>query len=182
MCVILASPSRQFRPSLQTLKACARANPHGSGLAWVQSPRAVCWVKALCVEAIHDHLLSMSGPVVVHFRIATVGVVCDRLCHPFPIGPRAEARLFGSARSVLFHNGTWSAWRDYAARQGIRLAGPVSDSRVAAVRAHLHGFESLATITSRFAMLSASRGLRLLGEWSKVDGVRFSNLRWQDWQ
>ena len=36
MCVILVSPPKA-RPSLSTLQQCAAANPHGGGIAWVES-------------------------------------------------------------------------------------------------------------------------------------------------
>jgi len=177
MCVIIASSGRKYRPDLDTLDACAKQNPDGSGLAWVQDGE-VHYLKGLSPAGIADSLSTLSGPVIVHFRIATVGGKRAELCHPFPIAPRPAAKRYGRARSVLFHNGTWSAWREFADVQELDLQGPVSDSRVAAAAVHHHGFHWLRQIPSRFAMLSVRDGIKLLGDWRQIDGLWFSNDYW----
>lgn len=51
MCVILVSPPKA-RPSLQTLRRCAEANPHGGGIAWIEEG-LVQYIKTDDVREIH---------------------------------------------------------------------------------------------------------------------------------
>jgi len=68
---------------------------------------------------------------VIHFRIASVGGVCQQLRHPFPITLKAGLEPRGRAKAVLFQNGTWVGWRDavdFAVREGRRQ--PVGEMSV----------------------------------------------------
>jgi len=177
MCVIVTSPDSKHRPSLATLEACERTNPHGSGVAWVQHNR-VQWLKGLSAAAIAELLEVIEGPAVVHFRIASVGGVKAALCHPFPVSPTSPLKPYGQAGTVLFHNGHWSDWRDFAEEHDIKLAGPVSDTRIIAVGVHRLGRKLLRKIPCRFVMFS-KRGVERFGDWSEVEGCYFSNLYWQ---
>jgi hypothetical protein len=179
MCVIVTSPDSKHRPSLETLRACQSANPHGSGFAWVEGKR-VAYLKGLPAELMHDSLRDLRGPVVMHFRIATVGPRTLQLCHPFPVSELPAAKRYGHAKAVLFHNGTWSGWRYYMEQARLKLSGPVSDSRVAAAVVHQLGFDALSAIPCRFAMLDASsRRISMLGDWRKYrDGCSYSNMHW----
>lgn len=178
MCVIIASPDRQHRPSLATLTACERRNPHGSGLAWLQSKKAH-WLKGLSAESIHDLLGVLKGPVVIHFRIATVGGRRPSLCHPFPISSSVPLKPHGQSAAVLFQNGHWSDWEQFAAKADLALDGPVSDTRIAAAGVHQFGPKLLARIEgSRFAILT-SGGYTLFGGWQEIGKCHFSNLQWQ---
>jgi len=177
MCVIIACPTRK-RPSLEILKACERANPHGSGLAWVQK-KMVYYIKGLSASAIDENLSCLKGPVVIHFRIATVGGPKPELCHPFPVSKAAAGKTYGHARSVLFHNGHWSDWLQFVEEHGVELDGPISDTRVAAVASAMFGFSWLTNIPNRFALLSARKGIRFIGDWREHKGVYYSNDVWQ---
>lgn len=97
MCVILASANRETRPTIATLRLCADQNPHGSGIAWVQHNK-VQWMKGLSVEGIDALLEIIEGPVVIHFRYATVGGKRPSLCHPFPISPTSPLKPYGQSR------------------------------------------------------------------------------------
>lgn len=179
MCVIITSPGREERPSLRQLELCERANPHGSGLAWLEG-RMVRYAKHATAREIHRHLRSVAGPVIVHFRIASVGGIRPELCHPFPVTHRAELRDSGRARAVLFHNGTW---REYSrVQQKLQLTfgrrEPVSDTRVAASVVARFGFDWLRGADyCRWAYMNGD-GILRLGRWSKIGGCHYSNLHW----
>ena len=181
MCVILVSPPKA-RPSLSTLQQCAAANPHGGGIAWVESG-LVQYLKTDDVRRIHRTSQHAKGDVVVHFRIASVGGVCAELRHPFPVTGRAGLSDRSSAPAVLFQNGTWSDWRDAVARAealGHKApSGKMSDARAAAWLCHVHGrHEWLKEVGwSRWVYLNA-RELVLYGDWKEREGMRFSNLHW----
>lgn len=177
MCVIITSSKRHNRPSIEILRACAEANDDGSGLAWVQN-KEVHYIKGMGVEQIHKSIQQVDGEVVIHFRIASVGGVHPRLCHPFPITQFPEAKEYGKASAVLFHNGTWHLWERWAKEVGLELDGPVSDSRVAAAYVEEYGFEALGKTGSRWAMLEKNGDVSHLGEWWTVDGNYYSNTFW----
>lgn len=179
MCVVITSPGREERPSLRQLELCERANPHGSGIAWVKG-RFAMYQKGLSVREIHRHLMKTEGPAVIHFRIASVGRVCPELCHPFPVTHRAELQPVGRARSVLFQNGTWPEYAKWRDQLGISYGKrePVSDTRVAASLVARFGFDWLKRAEfCRWVLLDAD-GIQRIGKWSKVEGCHYSNLHW----
>lgn len=178
MCVIIACPNEKKRPSLEILQACEKANPHGGGFAW-REKGMVRYLKGLNAGAIHKGLSLVDGPVIIHFRIATVGGRKAELCHPFPVSKIAKAKTAGRARAVLFHNGTWRDWGSFVENYGLRLKRDmVSDTRVAAIACSMFGFEWLKKIPNRFAVLS-KRGIRIVGDWKESDGIHYSNLDWR---
>ncbi|MHC1763602.1 MAG: hypothetical protein AB9869_04745 [Verrucomicrobiia bacterium] len=182
MCVILVCP-KDRRPDLNTLQLCHEANPHGAGIAW-RDGGAVEWLKTNDVETIHDLAHLLRGEIVIHFRIASVGGVCDALRHPFPCTGKASLKDRGRTGAVLFHNGTWTSYREALIREnsiGHRPpVGEMSDSRAAAWLCHLHGHEYLERIGgwSRFVYFAAHETV-LYGDWKESGGIRFSNLNWQ---
>lgn len=181
MCVIITTPERHQRPSLSQLQLCEQTNRHGSGLAWIEGTK-VRYEKQLTVTEIHASLKKISGPAIVHFRIASVGRVTPELCHPFPVRHAAELDLAGHARSVLFHNGTWSEWSRYRDHFGISFPRkePVSDTRVAAALVARFGFEWLDRAAyCRWALLSKREGIQRIGQWVKVGHCHFSNDYWR---
>lgn len=180
MCVIITTTERRARPSLQDLERCATTNPHGSGLAWLDGGR-VHYLKGLGPDDIHRRLRATSGPAIVHFRIASVGAVCDELRHPFPITHRTELKASGRAKSVLFHNGTWTEWTQAVKKYGIEFpkGEPVSDTRAAAALVARFGFEWLENWKyCRWAQLDAG-GIHRIGSWSRRSrSCYYSNLYW----
>jgi len=178
MCVILVCPPG-IRPDTKTLKACQKANPHGAGVGWRQRGR-VHWMKNLGAEEVGELLPQLDGELVIHFRWASVGGVNPRLCHPFPVDRGAETKLSGTAKTLLFHNGTWRSHKsalDYIEREQERqIKGPVSDSRVIALLvAHTRNPDILGQIEGRF-VLFGSKETRVYGNWQDWAGMRCSNL------
>ena len=180
MCVILIAPPK-LRPDRATLEACHRANPHGAGLAW-RADGTVHYRKSDDVAEIHRLAERAAGEVVIHFRIATVGGARPELRHPFLVTGRSGLAEGGTAKAVLFQNGTWTGWKDAIAKavaDGHRApVGPMSDARAAAWLSHLYGPGYLAALEpSRWVFFTATETI-LHGHWHARDGLRFSNLNW----
>ena len=178
MCVIIVCPP-QVRPGLAALMACAASNPHGAGVAW-RAKGEVRWSKNLGPVEVHQLVSKLKGEVVIHFRWASVGGVSAELCHPFPVNNTAQTSLVGKAPRVLFHNGTWSGFKDalgYIEKQEKRkVGGPISDSRVMALLVnHLHDPDLLNSVEGRFVLMGATK-TSLFGEWREWNGMRCSNL------
>jgi len=187
MCVILVCPTK-VRPSREILDACHQANPHGAGVAWRDGGK-VKWFKDLNPEELARLLPLLPGEIVIHFRLASVGGVDPKLCHPFPITPQATVRRSGQARAVLFHNGTWGGWREtYRAMPRHCLSsGPLSDSRVAAALVELNGMDVLDDLPGRYVVFDRDF-TELFGDWQRWQGMKVSNRHFthhlrrpQDW-
>ena len=177
MCVILVCPE-EVRPSPEVLYACHEANPHGAGLAWREGGR-VRWQKNLTTGEVVTLLKKLEGEVVIHFRWASVGGVDARLCHPFPITPKASVSLSGMAESVLFHNGTWSGYVDALMRLEQHRkeplpTSPMSDTRAAALVIHTTGPDALHKLPGRWVWMNAQE-TRLYGAWEEWRGMQVSN-------
>ena len=180
MCVILIAPPKA-RPELSTLEACARANPHGGGIAW-RAGGLVHYRKTDDVGEIHDLAHRAKGEIVIHFRIASIGGVCPELRHPFPVTTRAALSDAGTAKAVLFQNGTWSDWRHAVAEaeaEGHKPpVGRMSDARAAAWLTHIHGDDFLAELEPSRWVLYGSKETTVLGRWHQRGRFQFSNLHW----
>ncbi len=175
MCVILVCPEN-VRPDRATLDACHRANPHGAGVAWREDGK-VRWFKGLEPEGIEPLIAELSGEIVIHFRLASVGEVTPKLCHPFPITACATTRMSGHALAALFHNGTWSNWRETLRRmpRHHRPDGLMSDTRVAASLVDLCGMDVLDRLPGRWVFFDRDF-TELYGDWREWCGMKASNL------
>jgi len=158
------------------LRACEKANPHGAGVAWREQGK-VRWFKNLSAEDVIALLPDLTGEVVIHFRLASVGGVDPFLCHPFPITPIAPLSIEGKALRVLFHNGTWHEWESGLEQlDEDSIEGPLSDSRVMAML--LSGVikqKELRTISGRWVLFGA-KTTRVYGKWKTWQGMNCSNL------
>ena len=177
MCVILVC-AKNVRPSRDVLYACHAANPHGAGVAWREGGR-VRWGKNLGPGKLSVLLPKLEGEIIVHFRWASVGGVDGRLCHPFPITPKANVSLSGNAESVLFHNGTWGGYADALMRLEQHRdeplpTRPMSDTRAAALIVHTTGPNTLHKLPGRWVWMNAER-TQLYGQWEQWGGMLVSN-------
>ena len=177
MCVILVCP-KKVRPSKDVLYACHAANPHGAGVAWRENGK-VRWQKNLGPGKLMTLLKKLDGEVVIHFRWASVGGVDPRLCHPFPVTPRANVSLSGATESVLFHNGTWGGYAEALERLSqttdVKLPGaPMSDTRAAALLVHATQPDVLNRLPGRWVWMNAGE-TKLFGQWQNWGGMKVSN-------
>ncbi len=186
MCVILICPPK-VRPSRRLLELCELGNPHGAGIAWREAGM-VHWFKTDTLDQIELLARRKAGEIVIHFRIASVGGVTPALRHPFPVSPRAGLATAGSARTVLFQNGTWLGWQEAlerAGKAGLEIpGGEWSDTRAAALLAHGTTAAERAEFFGQVASPSrwvwfAARGTETFGQWHEAEGIRFSNLNWK---
>jgi len=132
MCVIIAC--RDKFPDLETLEQAEEHNKDGGGVAWVEDNK-VKFLKGLNSATINRMIKKekLTLPCIIHFRICTVGGVCDELTHPFPINKTASTKINGKVDSVLFHNGSYNNWDELLLKtvtnQGLKIPkGKWSDS------------------------------------------------------
>lgn len=192
MCVIVVCEKRY--PTDKELEMFEDENPDGAGVAWREAGR-VRFVKGLDAEALGRMrpFLEARLPVVLHFRIATVGGKLPQLCHPFPLdGPEPREVMGGVADRVLFHNGTWTDWYDYFADSLDQdpwkwkhvVRGDWSDSRfMAGLLADQPEFiEQPGTgLEHQRLVLMDKDEVACYGTWHDYEGLRVSNLSFQRW-
>ena len=147
-------------------------------MAWRAKGR-VRWLKNASVSDLLRELPKIRGEVVIHFRWASVGGVDARLCHPFPVTPRANVSLSGNADAVLFQNGTWGGYKDALMRlEAVRKTplptAPMSDTRAAALVVHTTGPDVLHKLPGRWVWMSSAE-TKLFGPWEDYQGMRVSN-------
>lgn len=188
MCLIIASPNGK-RISREILEDAERTNSHGGGLAWFdQANKTIQFRKGLELKDVESLFETdvKDQPWVVHFRINTVGGVCDELTHPFTIDKDASVASSGNASSVFFQNGTFNEWKQYlmnaSARSGIKIPPlPWSDSRAIAFCLGVYGKHLLSLLdnSSRFLVFDADEDddnrMMLWGKWEDHDEFKFSN-------
>lgn len=155
--------------------ACGASNDDGAGVAWIDNvngrPR-VRWHKGLKDEnEVHEITKDLKPPVMIHFRLATIGGKTPLLTHPFPLTERAPLALTGDTVAVMAHNGHWNKWddvlKDLCARSGKMLpAGPWSDSRAMAwIIANFGiGMLNITADYQKVAVLHAVKGFSVINQ------------------
>lgn len=189
MCVIIHCPKRI--PAMAVLTACEDANRHGGGMAWFsRTDGKIHWLKDIKAKDIPDLVIqhSIRPPVVIHFRISTVGGSIPALCHPFPITPLAETFINGNvdnSAGVLFHNGHVHDWETLMLAAGLserKMPGQFSDTRgIAAVLCKAGSLDLLAKLNGYWVVMRNNHVHRYGQSWDKEQGCYFSNLSWK-WQ
>lgn len=182
MCVIAVAIKSEL--PLNVLRACESSNPHGGGCSWIEDGM-VRFVKNVRATKIAELLAGKPLPHVVHFRIATVGGVQPRRCHPFTISGVRNDLLEGVAKAALYHNGHCSGWEFYASMTGVAqgLPSDASDSMAIARMVAVRGEGILQELVNRnagkFAVMHKNGEVKLYGRFEEHDGAMFSNLHWK---
>lgn len=188
MCVILALETQKELDSLtlEILKSAESMNPDGNGYATLINGKVV-FEKSVTMELIWQKIQDKEiiAPCVIHARITSVGKTLPELCHPFVVNESSHNALNGTIsddESVLFHNGTFSEYKDLVLQTAMGAgrhlpSGAMSDTRGIAFVLQTLGIEALEYIDTgfnKFAVLN-SKGLKKFGNWVNVNGIESSN-------
>lgn len=92
MCIIINKEKNISLPSKELLKKCWHLNPNGGGYMYNYENKVVIHKGFTNFEEFYSHLLETNKQynlvdknLIIHFRIATSGLVDKGNCHPFPI-------------------------------------------------------------------------------------------------
>jgi predicted glutamine amidotransferase len=190
MCVACIIYSKE---SLEHFQMMEKSNPHGAGVAWVDTTRSgarkVFFQKGLTAQDIFN--LQEDGtltfPYLAHFRWATHGPKVPELTHPFPLGGDA---LFpdceGEVDSALIHNGVWYSYKHHLPAwlkdsKYDKLVESLSDTQLAAYLAKdnpailddIDWATSVMSVGPEGEACIASRG-----RWYKLWDNYYSNHNW----
>tara|TARA_B100000029_G_scaffold241908_1_gene239226 strand:+ start:10060 stop:11106 length:1047 start_codon:yes stop_codon:yes gene_type:complete len=178
MCVIMEFTDTY--PTKEILDSASTTNRDGGGMAWIDDAKGVTrWEKGMHVntefilETIEKENIQL--PIVIHFRIATHGAVDSPLCHPFALSEgNDDLSSSGSdVNGVLFHNGVWADYSDYALKVAMTTPnakipnGDLSDSRVMAWLVRYLGVNYLSMIDEKILVLTP-QGILKFNDWTKV--------------
>lgn len=189
MCVIITVEKGNF-PTKDTLKSAESLNSDGGAIAWLNANGTRSYVKGISAKKMNkiiEHDLKPKGisTAIIHFRIASVGKVIPRLCHPFEVKEKSPLNLRGDRMKcdLLFHNGTWSdafdTAFDVAEKFGLTLpTGEYSDSRIMAILAAKLGNKKMAKLVdgwNKIAILTDKGIVKYGSGWVKHKGNTCSN-------
>lgn len=185
MCVIINIEDGKF-PKLQTLKDAESLNSHGGSIAFLENGK-LCYQKGIKAKKINKIINKRLIPhgvkvAIIHFRIASVGNVNEKLCHPFPISKevKTDLKVEDSKFDLLFHNGTISNWEKMLIKSIQKNPaqipkGELSDSRIIAFLVKRHGHDIIKdSVMNKFSILT-KKGIIKYGSWVKVDDNDCSN-------
>ena len=183
MCVILV-PTKEH-PSAEILTAAETVNPHGGGIAWRNNQGKLSYQKGIDTAKILEIIQEKNPPLpyVIHYRIASVGEVCPKLTHPFPVNKQVRLKTKGiENNALLFHNGTWSEWKESIMPFSGAKDFPEgnyhdwSDSRALAYMAYKTKRGFLKFIDEKIAIIEKNGNVDLYGYWKKHQDIWCSNL------
>jgi hypothetical protein len=186
MCVICLVDDSDKRPTEAEIRAMWDTNSDGGGFAWRDTEnKEVIFKKALTEAEMISLMLTKPTPFVAHFRLQSIGAKSSQLTHPFVISPEVLPIIEGGGKfDLLFHNGTWTEWRDTLYRMFARARikvppGEWSDTRAMAILAHHFGENILELIDHRVAVFGPEGEPRLYGSpWPERNGYVVSNELW----
>lgn len=181
MCVITICRSK--RETEENLRAMEEANKDGTGVIFYKNGMPF-YKKNIDIKEVLELNKTLKFPYAFHFRFTTVGQN-KLLTHPFEVTPDSELKPFGSAKTLLMHNGHWANWDDTLHRYCLNALedlpdGDWSDSRAMAFIAAKLGPNVLKTLTTqKIAFFSEKENIILLGNgWTKENGIAYSNKTW----
>jgi hypothetical protein len=183
MCVIILASKKSGHISKNMIKKAERANDHGMGIAWVNQDNKVEWAKGLNSKSLIKLMRKrkIKFPYIIHARIASVGDICNELCHPFEISLNPSLDLTGTTdQGVLFHNGTWSDYNKFLlmtiCSNNLKMYdGKNSDSRSLAFLVKAHGTSILKTLPEQKIAILTPKGIQYFGDFPKVNKHICSN-------
>ena len=188
MCVAIYKPANAKLPSFDILRQCWETNPDGAGFAMPtrDNPEHAFHIRKGFMtweafeKAVRDFKLAdCEGDLFLHFRIATHGGISPGNTHPFPVTKEVKYLQHTNilTNSVLIHNGVLPIkpeFRDISDTMELcrRLSG--FHGKIPEALNLLEGFIG----NSKIAVMLPGK-VYLVGKWSEIDGVYFSNTHWQ---
>lgn len=189
MCIIIGKPLNVPLPSDEVLETCARKNRDGIGMAWTHNNHVRIKKDFLDVDALKAFLRDNIVPAqacIIHFRIATAGVVDEGNRHPFPLTrKRKRLRALESVTDMaVAHNGTLSDLTSHKKYSDTMLfvrevlSDPVIRNNIMAppIQELISGYLGY----SKLAILDRSGRILRFGTFETDSGLFYSNSGFKD--
>lgn len=187
MCVIIVKKRGVKAPECKILEKCELNNPHGVGIAYAKNGRVFIKKDFLGAKALDVFLkknITDDIPAMIHFRLATHGVIEKGQRHPFPVVKNYAhiVRERTTTDLALAHNGVIRGYGNEAYSDTIKfIVSVLSDSRVRNgifTNAAVCSLIESAVTGDRLAFLNAAGEFVLLNSWTAENGLFYSNMHW----
>lgn len=174
MCIVILDKSHAL--SDETLTNCYNANRDGFGLSYANNGELIVakGVKPLTeiIQLYNDAKMDAQGPILLHFRIKTSGLINDDMCHPFLV----------SSRVAFAHNGIIPITHDrdesdtFAFTESILKNLPINFLRSKKL---MNIVKCFVGSTNKLVFLDNANNYKIINEekgtWENNDSVWYSN-------
>ncbi len=190
MCVICVKNKGVEMPTEDEIRAMWARNPDGAGFAYARDgvlhiEKGFMTLRSFLL-ALDVCGISKDESAILHFRISTQAGVNPEMCHPFPVSSEEQdmerLEVIGDTDVAIAHNGIIRLTTNRKAKQSdtaifttrfvSALVQKPSDLEKAEIR---KAIEVLAP-GNRFAFLDKYGAITLIGDFSEIDGLYYSNL------
>lgn len=164
------------------IKKLWTANPDGAGFAFIDKTNKMFYKKGyLKLEDLISDLPKNRENMVLHFRIATQGLINSNNCHPFNIDNLKPNE--GYASRLLFHNGmTPVSWKVKKKDEDRYSDTYLLCRDILSQVKNQKMYDAILSANSKYALFDESLSSEkwfLYGKWEDSDGMLFSNLNFK---
>mgnify|MGYP000941694876 CR=1 FL=1 len=184
MCIICICDKRKLTDD--EIYNCWTSNHDGAGIAWAENGKVKYKKGFLELEDFTKFYKNVNVlPHVVHFRTGTSGGNGPEMTHPFIVDDKGSLDLeYEGDKSVLFHNGVITDWKDmamtYFLSNNIKIPdGAWSDTRLLALLCSRLGYPVLDFIYGKFVVIHPSGLIVRYGTFTLDEGNYYSNAGYQ---
>ncbi len=186
MCVIAYKPANEELKE-EWVRQCYRSNPDGAGLA-IKTDDGIYIQKGFfnVEEVIRAVQLYTDKEMIVHFRKATNGSVCEANTHPFPISDSVEQlqKKMVLCNAAVAHNGviSWCVPKDEDKTNDLSDSMVFIKDYLSKVDYRNSGYIKLIENflgRDRIAILEKGKPTLFWGAWESEGNIKFSNTSYK---
>lgn len=185
MCIIIVKPENEKLPAKSIIENCFDSNPDGAGFMYADNGQVHISKGFMKLKTFYQALgnIDLSLPMVLHFRIATAGGISQHNCHPFPLSNDVHSlkALNIDSDIGIAHNGIINIKEETKLSDTQtyikNILYPLRD------QIDLEPFQnmiSLSANSSKFAIMKNSGSIILLGDFTKDNGIYYSNSSYKE--
>lgn len=196
MCIIIAKEKGKKLPSETVLKKCWEANPEGGGFMFNSNKKVIIEKGFMKFNDFYNRLIECDlhhnlkkSTLIIHFRVATSGLVDNGNCHPYPI--TNDINLLRKTEIEceigVAHNGVI---REYNEKNNIlndtqMFIIEVIEDLISNTKKGYYKTKTFKKIMesmineSRLVLLNAEGEMIKIGNWIEENGLYFSNNKYK---
>lgn len=185
MCIICYIPKDMELAEKYIFEAMWYNNPDGAGIMW-QQDNVVRYKKGYFnFNDFYNDVVKIKNTNVnmaIHCRIATSGGINSEMCHPFKISNKDEElkETYNECEIALMHNGIIRGL-GYKYSGMSDTAEYIKDTLYPRYKKDKTFYLDTETISNEITgsrlIFMTSKTVRMIGQWYKIDGCYYSNLR-----
>jgi predicted glutamine amidotransferase len=189
MCIICYKPNNKKMPKYEVLKTMFDNNPDGSGFMYHHNGRVYGEKGFMTFDDFYHALkkhknIWKQSPFVLHFRISTQAGVNKECTHPFPLSENMNElkKLRFSDNVGVCHNGIIYLTSSYSAKISHSDTMEFITDYLSLIIKNNEYWKNNDTLTlierlaeSKLAILDGSGHCELIGQFTNVNGIYYSN-------